>query len=83
MLRVSFSLFQPLQTQLQNQEIATENRATALSLNAVLMDVIAIFTNLAFGKTAELQFPLAMLLGCGLCVMGFGLYAARERYTLT
>lgn len=73
-LRVSSSLFQPLQLQLQNQKIATKNRATALSLNAVLMDAVAIFTNLVFGRTAEISLALAMMFGCGLCVVGMGLY---------
>mgnify|MGYP005951774751 CR=1 FL=1 len=73
-LRVSFSLFQPLQTRLQNQEIATENRATALSLNAVIMDVVAIFTNLVFGKAADMNLALAMMFGCSLCLAGGALY---------
>ncbi len=73
-LRVSSSLFQPLQLQLQNQEIVTKNRATALSLNAVLMDVVAIFTNLMFGKTAEMNLAVAMMFGFVLCVAGLGLY---------
>ena len=36
-LRVSFSLFVPLQTEIQNREVTTANRATALSINALLM----------------------------------------------
>lgn len=40
MLRISFSLFQPLQTELQNRQISTDNRATALSVNAVIIDSV-------------------------------------------
>lgn len=70
MLRVAFSLFQPLQTTLQNEAVATSNRATALSINAVLIDGVAILTNLLFGKTAEYSLPYAMLLGAAFSAAG-------------
>lgn len=78
LLRISFSLFQPLQLGLQNLEITTDDRATALSLNAVLMDVVAVFTNLVFGKTAELNLSLSMIFGCFFCAAGLILYAVRK-----
>ncbi len=52
-LRISFSLFQPLQTEMQNRRITTSNRATALSINAVILDSVGIGTNLVFGALAE------------------------------
>lgn len=49
MLRLGFSLVQPLQTELQNKQVFTENRATALSINAVIIDSIGVGTNICFG----------------------------------
>ena len=73
-LRVGHSLFQPLQTELQNRAITAENRATALSLNAVFMNAIAVLTNLGFGRIAEIDLGFAMLFGCTLCAVGYVLY---------
>lgn len=69
-LRVSFSLFQPLQMELQNRRIRAENRATALSINAVVIDSVGAGTNIAFGAWAEKSLPLAFLFGAGLCLTG-------------
>lgn len=70
MLRVANSLFQPLQTELQNRQISSENRATALSINAMLIDSIGVGTNLAFGALAERSLCSAFLFGTSLCVIG-------------
>lgn len=81
LLRVCYSLFTPLQTTLQNQQVHTSDRATALSLNALLMDLVAVFTNLVFGRTADFSLPLAMLFGFLLCAAALGLYLTRERFS--
>lgn len=73
-LRIAFSLFQPLQTDLQNRQIVSDNRATALSVNAAVMDGVAIATNVAFGRAAERFLPAAMALGGGLCLTGLLLF---------
>lgn len=75
-LRVSFSLFQPLQMDLQNKQVYTANRATALSINAVLIDSVGVATNVAFGKLADAHLMWAMLFGAGLCAAGFILFSA-------
>lgn len=74
LLRVSFSLYQPLLMRLQNEQIFTANRATALSIHAVLMDSVGIAANLAFGKSAERSLPFAMLLGAFFCLAGLLLF---------
>ena len=79
LLRVCHSLFAPLQTSLQNQQLHTGDRATALSLNALLMDLVAVFTNLVFGRAADVSLPLAMVFGFLLCAAGLGLYLASQR----
>lgn len=51
-LRFSNTLFQPLLTEIQNRQIRTDNRATALSVNSMLLNSVAIGTNLVFGALA-------------------------------
>lgn len=73
-LRISCSLLQPMQMEQQNRRIRTENRATALSMNAVLMNGIAIFLNLLLGSAADVSLPMAMTLSALLCGFGLVLY---------
>lgn len=80
MLRISYSILQPLQMKIQNQETTASDRATALSMNAVIMDIIAVFTNVIFGKIANVNLQLSMLFGGTLCVVGFTLYYFSWRY---
>ena len=74
MLRIGFSILQPLQMKIQNEEVTARDRATALSMNAVIMDIMAIFTNVVFGKIADVNLQASMVFGCVLCVVGFALY---------
>ena len=70
-LRIAFSLFQPLQMDLQNRQVISSNRATELSINAVLIDSVGVGTNLLFGKLAEINLSLAMLTGAALCLIAY------------
>jgi predicted MFS family arabinose efflux permease len=79
LLRVAFSLFQPLQTELQNQRVTIADRATALSLNALLLDGAGIATNLTFGAAAQQSLPLALALGALFCLAGLALYNLGNR----
>lgn len=74
LIRVCFSLMSPLGTELQNKAITTTDRATALSMCTLIMDLLAVFTNLVFGKLAEFNLSSAMCLGGFLCILGAGLY---------
>lgn len=67
LLRVCFSLLQPLHMDLQNKQITGLDRATALSMNAVVMESIGIFLNLVFGALADVHLASAMFLGAVLC----------------
>lgn len=80
-LRGCYSLMQPLFTQLQNQLVTTSNRATALSMNAVVQDGLGIFLNLVFGYVAEQDLRLAMLFGGVLCVLGLVFYRASRGFS--
>jgi len=74
-LRVSHSLFQPLQLELQNRQVHTENRATALSINAMIVDSAGVGTNLVFGCLAKFSLRAALLFGAGLCMIGLCLFS--------
>ena len=69
-IRISYSIFQPLEMDLQNKQVLTQNRATALSLNAIIMDSVGVGTNVVFGYLADYSLTYAFLLGAGLCLCG-------------
>ena len=69
-LRVSFSLFQPLQMELQNRQVISQNRATELSINSVIMSCVGIATNLIYGKLADINSSLPMFTGSLMCFAG-------------
>ena len=71
-IRILYSIFEPIQMELQNREIQTVNRATMLSAFAMFMDGIAIFTNLFFGWFSQISIAYAFLLGACFCA-GSGL----------
>ena len=70
LLRVSFSLFQPLQTELQNKQVQTRSRATELSIYALIIDSLGIGTNLVYGKLADINLSTALYTGAALCLVG-------------
>lgn len=70
-LRISFSLFQPLQMELQNKQVISKNRATELSINALVINCVGIGTNLIYGKLADLDISFAFFTGSLLCFAGF------------
>lgn len=74
LLRLSFTMFAPLSAQLQNEQVQTQNRATELSVNALIMSSVGVLTNLAFGRLAEEGFVFAMLLGMLMCMSALILY---------
>lgn len=75
-IRISNSLFQPFQMELQNKQVHTDNRATVLSINAMIIDSVQAGTNLIFGSLAENSLSAAFLFGAGLCAVGLWLFQA-------
>lgn len=69
-LTLAASLFVPLQTELQNRHVRSSDRATVLSIYAVITEGIGIFTNLLFGRAASAALSLAMVCGAVLCALG-------------
>ncbi len=76
LLRLSASLFGPLSTQLQNQRIKVQDRATTLSIYAVVLESTGVFTNVLFGRAADADISSAMICGTILCLLGAGLFYA-------
>lgn len=74
LLRISDTLFEPFQMQIQNRQIHTNDRATALSIHAIITDSIAIITNLIFGFLAERKLGLAFSFGTGICILSLLLF---------
>lgn len=79
--RLAFGLFTPLQTQMQNERIITAERATALSINAVIIDSVGVGTNLVYGALAEKSLTAALVSGAVLCAVGLGLMEIGKRET--
>ena len=78
-LRLCFSLLQPLQMDMQNRAVKSDQRATALSVNNVLLDGVAILINLLLGGAADNHLPLALGMGAALCLAGFVLFMRGSR----
>lgn len=78
-LRVSHALFEPLQAEIRNREIQTAYRATALSIHAMLVNGVAIATNLIFGALSDRKLPSAFLFGAGICAASLPLFLAWHR----
>ena len=77
-LRVSFSLVQPLQLEVQNLQVAVEDRATALSTCAVVMNGVAVGINVLFGALADKSLSAAFALGAVLCALGMSFMNLQE-----
>lgn len=82
LLQLSNSLFQPFQVQLQNRQVRTQNRATALSIHAMIVDGVAIAGNLAFGALAQWDLRLAFVFGAaaGLTALALLVYWRRRTH---
>jgi MFS family permease len=71
LIRISASMLYPMMEDEKNRQVRHANRATVLSGYAMLMSVIGIFTNLAFGYLTVRGIGYAMLFGGALCAVGF------------
>lgn len=83
-LRLSNTLFQPFQAELQNRQIRTKNRATALSVHSMLISLVAVGANLVFGALSDWYLPAAFSFGAGICTLSlvlFRVWYGRNRHT--
>ncbi len=77
-LRISFSLFQPLQADMQSRQVVSQHRATELSTNAVIINCVSIGMNLIYGKLSDINLSFAMAAGAVLCFTGFLLFTISQ-----
>ncbi|MBR6707777.1 MAG: MFS transporter [Clostridia bacterium] len=69
------ALFVPLAWTAENDLVASDDRATALSFNAMAGDSLAVLLDLGLGRAADASLPAAFGL-CGMaCLMSFGLFS--------
>ena len=69
------ALFVPLAWTAENDLVASDDRATALSFNAMAGDSLAVLLDLGLGRAADASLPAAFGL-CGMaCLMAFGLFS--------
>ena len=73
-----FALVQPIALDIQNSSVLTNDRATVLSLYAMLGDIVASIVNLLIGRTADISLQSAFascgavsLISCGLVFIYF------------
>ena len=59
MIGLCNAMILPVSSDIQNKSITTADRATILSAYAMLMDIVAAFTNLVIGRTADQSIQLS------------------------
>jgi MFS family permease len=79
LLRLSASMFAPISMSIQNRQISIPARATLLSVYSCIMNAGAIFTNLMFGRLADISVSLALGTGAAFCIIGLILYSVWAR----
>ena len=79
LLRLSASMFAPISMSVQNRQINIAARATLLSVYSCIMNTGAIFTNLVFGRLADISVSLALGMGAAFCLAGLILYSVWAR----
>ncbi len=65
------SLFQPLQTELQNRQVSARHRAASLSLQAMFLEVTGAVLEPILGFLAQKDIAMAFTAGSLFCVGGF------------
>ena len=74
LLNLNNSLFQPFQEEQQNKQVVTSNRATELSVYAVIIDSVCAGTSVIFGALANISIEAAFTFGSLLSIMGMMLF---------
>ena len=74
------ALYGPLAATLENRLIVSDDRATALSINTLVTDGVAIPLNLLLGRLAEISLPGAFLICALVCLLSAGLFRRVERF---
>lgn len=76
------ALFGPLFTQVCNRQVRTADRATQLSIYAVISDVVSAGASLAYGRTADHSLSGAFCLGAVVCAFSGAAILICRKYIL-
>lgn len=82
LLRVTQALFTPLSLSLQNTAAAPAARATQLSCNAIVMDLVSVLLTPALGRAADTGCVPTLLLGALAYIAGLLLFLSGGRQML-
>ena len=74
LLSVIDSLYQPYQTELQNRHVLSTNRATELSVYAMVVNCVSAGTSVLFGTLAGVNLKTAFFFAAGICSAGLLLF---------
>ena len=78
-LNLANSFFQPLQMEEQNKHVISDNRATELSIYAIIIDSICAGTSVMFGALAKFSLEQAFMFGVILSLIGLVLFITWHR----
>lgn len=82
LLNIADSFYQPFQMELQNEQVQSANRATELSVYAMVVDLVSAGTSVLFGAIADADLKAAFFFGAGICLAGlllFGVWVRSRR----
>lgn len=79
LLNLTNTLFQPFQEEQQNKQVSSSNRATELSIYAIIIDSICAGTSVLFGALAKVSLESAFLFGAALSLVGLTLFVIWSR----
>ena len=74
LLNLISSLFEPFQAEQQNKQVLSSNRATELSIYAIIIDSICAGTSVLFGALAKFSLEAAFLFAAALSLVGLALF---------
>lgn len=74
LLNVVNSLYQPYQMELQNNHVVSVNRATELSVYAMVVNCVSAGTSVLYGALANIHLKLAFFIGVAICFAGLLLF---------
>ena len=74
LVHLAFSLFEPLQTEMQNRKVITSARATELSVQSAFLNGTGAAVGVVFGRAAESSLSGAFWLGAVLCLAAWLLF---------
>ncbi len=79
LLVLAASLVGPLLSELKNRQVTTANRATMLSIFAIVTNAVGVTADLVFGALADRDLPTAFLFGAGIGAVSVLLFALWQK----